>query len=182
LQSADRKVGVGVSIAPSRADPFARSMELYRAHWRLRRCNTDKAGANQHPGSRRITMQRHLLALATATALVLAAPIMALAQSQAPPADTPPAVAPAPRTVNLTQEQRFIIKEIVTKDMKVQEAKAGAPEAIGDQVPQSVELHDMPPLLAEKVPQAKSHKFFVTSDAIVLVSPSDRRVADVIKM
>jgi hypothetical protein len=127
-------------------------------------------------------MQRHLLALATATALVLGAPIVTIAQTQTKPADTAPVVAPAPRTVNLTQEQRFIIKEIVTKDLKVQEAKAGAPEAIGDHVPDSVELHDMPPLLAQKVPQAKSHKFFVTADAIVLVSPTDRRVADVIKM
>ena len=127
-------------------------------------------------------MQRHLLALATATALVLGAPIVTIAQKQTKPADTAPVVAPAPRTVNLTQEQRVIIKEIVTKDLKVQEAKAGAPEAIGDHVPDSVELHDMPPLLAQKVPQAKSHKFFVTADAIVLVSPTDRRVADVIKM
>jgi hypothetical protein len=127
-------------------------------------------------------MQRHLLALATATAMVLAAPIVTVAQTEPKPADTAPVVAPAPRTVNLTAEQRFIIKEIVTKDLKVQEAKAGAPEAIGDHVPDGVELHDMPPLLAQKVPQAKSHKFFVTADAIVLVSPSDRRVADVIKM
>jgi hypothetical protein len=127
-------------------------------------------------------MQRHLLALAAATTLVLAAPLVTNAQTQTKPTDTAPVVAPAPRTVNLTQEQRFIIKEIVTKDLKVQEAKAGAPETIGDHVPDGVELHDMPPLLAQKVPQAKSHKFFVTADAIVLVSPTDRRVADVIKM
>ena len=123
--------------------------------------------------------QRHLLALATASAMVLALPSVTTAQTTP---TTPPVVAPAPRTVNLTQEQRFIIKEIVTKDLKVQEAKSGAPEAIGDHVPDAVELHDMPPELAQKVPQAKSHKFFVTADAIVLVSPSDRRVADVIKM
>jgi hypothetical protein len=127
-------------------------------------------------------MQRHLLALTTATAVMLAAPIATVAQTQTGPAEAAPAIAPAPRTVNLTQEQRFIIKEIVTKDLKVQEAKAGAPETIGDHVPDAVELHDMPPELAQRVPQAKSHKFFVTADAIVLVSPSDRRVADVIKM
>jgi hypothetical protein len=39
----------------------------------------------------------------------------------------------------------------------------------------------MTPALAEKVPEAKSHKFYVTADAIVLVSPTDRTVADVIK-
>jgi hypothetical protein len=128
-------------------------------------------------------MQRHFFALAAAAAVVCAAPLIANAQSPAtPPAGAPPAIAPAPRTVNLTQEQRFIIREIVTKDLKTPEAKAGAPETIGDLVPKNIELHDMPPMLARKVPQAKSHKFFVTADAIVLVSPSDRRVADVIKM
>ena len=65
----------------------------------------------------------------------------------------------APRTINLTAEQSFIIKEIVLKDMAVPKAQAGAPEAIGDSVPSGVELHDMTPTLAEKVPQAKSHKF-----------------------
>src|SRR6202035_570526 len=51
---------------------------------------------------------------------------------------------------------------------------------IGDPVPSNVELHDMTPELARKVPEAKSHQFYVTADAIVLVSRSDRKVADVI--
>ena len=40
----------------------------------------------------------------------------------------------------------------------------------------------MTPTLAEKVPQAKSHKFDLTAHAIVLVSASDRKVADIIKI
>ena len=92
-----------------------------------------------------------------------------------------PAVAPAPRTINLTQEQRFIIKENV-KDLKLTKAQANATETIGDRVPDDIELHSMPPEIGNKVPQAKSHSFFVKDgdNAIVLVSPSDRRVADVI--
>jgi hypothetical protein len=93
-----------------------------------------------------------------------------------------PVVAPAPRTINLTQEQRFIIKEIVFKDLHVAKAQADAPEKIGDAVPQNIVLHPMPPVLAEKVPQGRSHSFFVKEDnAIVLVSPNDHRVADVIR-
>ena len=95
--------------------------------------------------------------------------------------NTRPVLAPAPRTVNLTAEQRFILKEIVYKDLKTPKAQAGAPETIGDPVPANVELHDMTPELAEKVPQAKSHKFYVAADAIVLVSTGDRKIADVIK-
>ena len=92
-----------------------------------------------------------------------------------------PAIAPAPRTINLTEEQRFIIKENV-KDLKLTKAQANATETIGDRVPDDIELHPMPPEIGNKVPQAKSHSFFVKDgdNAIVLVSPSDRRVADVI--
>ena len=35
--------------------------------------------------------------------------------------------------------------------------------------------------VAQKVPQARSHMFFVKDDEVILVSSSDRRVADVIK-
>jgi hypothetical protein len=106
----------------------------------------------------------------TITAMALFAP-MSEVEGQS---NTKPVLAPASRTVNLTAEQRFILKEIVYKDLKTPKAQAGAPETIGDPVPANVELHDMTPELAEKVPQAKSHKFYVTADAIVLVSPSDQ--------
>jgi hypothetical protein len=122
-------------------------------------------------------MRKLVLCVATLASLTLFAPLSA-AKAQS---NDEPAVAPAPRTINLTVEQRFIIKEIVYKDLKVPKAQAGAPETVGDQVPADVQLHDMTAELARKVPSAKSHKFYVTADAIVLVSPSDRRVADVIK-
>jgi hypothetical protein len=123
-------------------------------------------------------MQRLLVTVSTAAAIALFTPPLAVeAQS-----NTKPVIAPPSRTINLTAEQRFIIKEIVLKDLNVPKAQAGAPESIGDSVPSSVELHDMTAALAEKVPQAKSHKFYLTAHAIVLVSASDRKVADVIKL
>ena len=92
-----------------------------------------------------------------------------------------PAVAPLPRTINLTEEQRHIIKENV-KDMAVPKAPANAPETIGDVVPIDIKLSQLPSLAGKKVAQARSHLFFVKegNDAIVLVSPDDRRIADVI--
>jgi hypothetical protein len=101
---------------------------------------------------------------------------VALAQEQ-----EKPAIAPLPRTVNLTQEQRFIIKENV-KDLPLPKAPSSAPETIGDIVPEDIKLYSLPPLAAKKVAQAKSHLYFVKegNNAIVLVSPNDRRVADVI--
>lgn len=93
-----------------------------------------------------------------------------------------PAIPPQPRTINLTQEQRFIIKENV-KDLDLSKAPKDAPETIGDQVPQNIELHTLPPEVAAKVSQARSHSFFIKEgdNAIVLVSPNDRKIADVIR-
>jgi hypothetical protein len=114
------------------------------------------------------------VAIATCSAL-LPSPIL-LAQEE-----NKPAVAPLPRTINLTEEQRHIIKENV-KDMAVAKASANAPETIGDVVPSDIKLTHLPPLAGQKVSQARSHLFFVKdgSNTIVLVSPDDRRVADVI--
>jgi len=94
-------------------------------------------------------------------------------------ATAPPAVAPAPR-LTLTAEQEYIIREIVLKDLNVQKENS-APETIGDVVPDDVKLHPLPPEVIQKVPQARSHSFFLKDDEIILVSPSDRRVANVIK-
>ena len=56
-----------------------------------------------------------------------------------------------------------------------------APEAVGDVVPNDVKLYPLPQDVIQKVPQARSHMFFVKDDEVILVSSSDRRVADVIK-
>lgn len=93
--------------------------------------------------------------------------------------NAPPAVAPAPRLA-LTAEQEYIIREIVLKDLNVEKENSG-PETIGDVVPDDVKLHPFPPDVIQKVPQARSHSFFLKDDEIILVSPSDRRVANVIK-
>jgi hypothetical protein len=66
--------------------------------------------------------------------------------------------------------------------MAVPKAPANAPETIGDVVPIDIKLSQLPSLAGKKVTQARSHLFFVKegNDAIVLVSPDDRRIADVI--
>jgi hypothetical protein len=93
-------------------------------------------------------------------------------------ANAPPAVPPAPR-LTLTAEQEYIIREIL-KDSNVQKENS-APETIGDVVPDDVKLYPLPAEVMQKVPQARSHMFFVKDDEVILVSSSDRRVADVIK-
>jgi hypothetical protein len=46
----------------------------------------------------------------------------------------------------------------------------------GDVVPDDVKLYPLPPEVAQKVPQARSHMFFVKDDEVILISSSDRRV------
>jgi hypothetical protein len=121
----------------------------------------------------------------TSSFLVVAAAVTGLialcasAENVHAQANAPPAVVPAPR-LKLTAEQEYIVREVIFKDLNVQRENS-APEAIGDFVPDEVKLYPLPPEVIQKEPQAQSHKFFVKDDEIVLVSSSDRRVADVIK-
>jgi hypothetical protein len=118
-----------------------------------------------------------------AIAAILVAPIAicaragtAQAQGNSP---TTPAVTPPPR-LTLTAEQEYIIREIVFNDMKV-EKENSAPDTVGDTVPENIKLYPLPAAVIQKVPQARSHMFFIKDDEIILVSSSDRRIADVIK-
>jgi hypothetical protein len=54
------------------------------------------------------------------------------------------------------------------------------PLTIGAAVPKSVTLQSFPPEIGNKVPQIKSHEFFVKGDHVVIVSPKDNTIADVI--
>jgi hypothetical protein len=82
--------------------------------------------------------------------------------------------------VNLTMEQRHIIKETV-KELKIQSAPAAGKIEIGDQVPKSVPLQAIPAQIADRVSSVRSHSFFVNEGQIVLVDPSDNKVVDIIE-
>ena len=83
--------------------------------------------------------------------------------------------------LNLTLEQRHTIKEFI-KDMKAEAASSKVQAAVGDPIPAGINPQPMPPDVAQKVPQVKAHRFFVTAQQIVIVDPKDNKVADVIKL
>jgi hypothetical protein len=85
------------------------------------------------------------------------------------------------RTINLTQEQRHIIKEIVLKDMNVTKAPDNVDVTLGGPVPQGVSVQAFPAELSQRVPSLKSHSFFVKGDQVVVVDPKDNTIADVVK-
>jgi hypothetical protein len=117
-------------------------------------------------------MSRLFPALAAAGFLCLSG--FGFAQSPANPStDTTP-------TVKLTAEQHHVIKEIVLKDMNVAKASGNTPSSIGATVPENVQLHQFPPEIANRIPQVRSHVFFVKEDHVYIVSPKDKTIADVI--
>src|SRR5215469_16106622 len=88
-----------------------------------------------------------------------------LAQSQK---DEP--VVSSERTINLTEENRYIIREIVLKDPNVPKEQ-GARAVIGDPLPPGVATQPFPAAVAQKIPALRSHRFFVTDQEVVIVDP-----------
>jgi hypothetical protein len=111
---------------------------------------------------------------------------LAVAHAQAPvPAPAPENLPPRRETVttpklNLTLEQRHVIKEVI-KDMKVPPATTSVHE-IGDALPSDAAPQPMPADISRKVPQVKTHRFIVTAERILIVDPKDNKVADVIEL
>jgi len=114
----------------------------------------------------------------TAAVLTLVLPV----EAQVP--STAPVVKPAD-TVNLTMEQKHIIKEIILKDLKVAEPAdqqaAKVPTQVGETVPSGIPLQPMPVEVSAKVPQLKSHSFLVKNDKVIVVDPKDNKVAALIE-
>lgn len=116
-------------------------------------------------------------------ALGLMLPVIgATAHAQTPPA-TPPQQQLPPTTpkLNLTLEQRYTIKEII-KDMKADGTPANVQAAVGEPIPQGVSPQPMPSAVAQKVPQVKAHRYFLTEEQVVIVDPKDNKVVEVIKL
>jgi hypothetical protein len=117
----------------------------------------------------------------TAAVLMLVLPVEAQVPAVAP--STAPVVKPQ-ETVNLTMEQRHVIKEIILKDLKVTEPAdqaAKVPTKVGDTVPAGIPLQPMPVEVSAKIPQIKSHSFLVKDDKVVIIDPKDNKVAALIE-
>ncbi len=110
--------------------------------------------------------------------------LLAMAFSFASAGAEVPTDAPAARPthrINLTVAQRHVFKEIILKDVKLKDAtQANAPGEVGDTVPPGVVLHPIPVEVSAKVPQVRSHLFFVKDDHVILVNPKDNKVVEVV--
>ena len=118
-----------------------------------------------------------LFAGLTAGVLTLVLPV----EAQVP--STAPVVKPTD-TVNLTMEQRHVVKEIILKDMKVsalQDQATKMPTQVGETVPSGIPLQPMPVEVAAKIPQLKAHSFLVKDDKVIIIDPKDNKVAALIE-
>ena len=100
-----------------------------------------------------------------------------VAQAQTPPADEPVIVK---RTINLTEEDRHTIREIVLKDSKIEPDKSAEKVAIGEKPPGAVVTYEFPQLATSKIGALKSHRYFLKEDTVVIVDGGGR-VADIVK-
>jgi len=115
-----------------------------------------------------------IVALAGACAVL---PSITLAQS--------PSSGPIPmpsETVNLTMEQRHVIKEIIIKDMKTPaSASAHVTAKAGEVVPSGISLQPMPVEVSAKVPQVRTHSYFVEDNKVIIVDTKDNKIATVVE-
>lgn len=111
-------------------------------------------------------LKRPLIIIVTAVMAMFGAPSQLLAQDA---------------RVNLTLEQRHVIKELI-KDFKIEPSNLPAQPAVGNELPQDANPQPMPADIGRKVPQIKTHRVLLTADAIVIVEPKDNRVAEVIEL
>ena len=111
----------------------------------------------------------------TAMTLTLALPVGAQV-----PVPATPVIKPA-ETVNLTMEQKHIIKEIIIKDMKAAAQEQSVPTQVGETVPSGIPLQPIPVEVSAKVPQLKTHSFLVKNDKVVIVDPKDNKVAALVE-
>ena len=125
-------------------------------------------------------MKTRLLVAAAAAMLTLSMPVVAQIPStsgSAPSSQTA-------ETVNLTMEQRHVIKEIIVKDMKIApppDQAAKVPSAVGEVVPSGIPLQPMPVEVSAKVPQVKSHSFLVKDDKVLIIDPKDNKIAALVE-
>ena len=125
-------------------------------------------------------MKQVLAIVSLATALLAGS---AIAQSP-PPARNAPAEAPIPnRSITLTAEQGYIIKENLIPGGKAATTGSSADSKlkIGGKTPDGAALQDFPPIVNEKVPAVKNYKFMIADNQIVIVDPKDNTIADILK-
>jgi hypothetical protein len=121
-------------------------------------------------------------------ALILLAGVGGFGAASAQIGSTPPTIQDGtigrgeinPPQWRLTDAQRSAILDAVRRDKKAVEPSVSFVASVGAPVPPAIELYLLPdPILAE-VPAARSVKYTVMKNQLILVDPTNMRVVDII--
>jgi len=124
-------------------------------------------------------MKRIITIVSLATVLLAGG---AIAQSPTAPSQNAPTEAPIPnRSIKLTAEQSYVIKENLMPGGKTTTGSAEGKFEIGGKVPNGAALQDFPALVQEKVPAVKNYKFLITDNQVVIIDAKDHTIADILK-
>jgi len=127
---------------------------------------------------------KHLGYGAVAVALLASAGIAAAQTSPSSPMSPPSATtgrSSQATPLQLSAKQKTEIFQTVTKEKVKSPPPANMALSIGAQVPASIELYPLPANVVSQVPAAKSYKYTVAQNQVVLVDPTSMKIVDVIK-
>ena len=124
-------------------------------------------------------MKRVLTIVSVATALLAGS---AIAQSPTPPQEAPKEAPIPQRSIKLTAEQSYIIKEnVMTGGKAATTGSAASKLEIGGKAPASSDFKDFPEIVVQRVPAVKNYKYIVADGQVVIVDTKDNTIADILK-
>jgi opacity protein-like surface antigen len=83
-------------------------------------------------------------------------------------------------TLTLSGDQQKSIWNDLSRQAAHERAPSGFNAAVGAQVPNSMKTYPMPRQAARDVPAAKPYRYAMTQDKLLIVNPSDHKIADVV--
>jgi hypothetical protein len=82
--------------------------------------------------------------------------------------------------LTLSGDQQKSIWNDVGARARNENAPSGFNAAVGTELPSSMSTHPMPRQAARDVPAAKPYRYAMTQDKLLIVNPSDHKIADVV--
>ena len=121
------------------------------------------------------------LSVALASLLMLSGASIASAQgtTSKDKAATTGSSSPA-NQLNLTAEQEKVLWTEISDHAMKQNAPSGFSAAVGQTVPISVTLRELPSKAQTDVPAAKSFQYAMVDNKLLLVNPSDKKIVEII--
>jgi hypothetical protein len=83
-------------------------------------------------------------------------------------------------TLSLTSTQRKTALKDLSSDAVKQNLPAGFTAAVGSVVPSTLAIEPVPSKAARDVPSLRQYDFAVVQGKVLIVNPSDRKIADII--